>query len=58
MSRFFVNRLPRQTLLAPDIRRRFSTALSRGGMRLEELTYAIPCEWEKQWMAFLSGAAP
>jgi hypothetical protein len=57
VTRSFANRLLRLTLLAPDIQE----AILDGGqpkcMQLEELTDAIPREWEKQRKALLSGAA-
>ena len=56
VTRSFVNRLLRLTLLAPDIE-----AILEGrqpkGMQLEEVTRAMPSGWEKQRKALLSGAA-
>ena len=48
VTRSFVNRLLRLTLLAPDIRRRSSTAGSRRAMQLEELTRTMPSAWAEQ----------
>jgi hypothetical protein len=57
VTRSFVNRLLRLTLLAPDI----VEAILEGGqpkaMQLKKLTDAIPSSWEKQRKALLSGAA-
>ena len=56
VTRSFVNRLLRLTLLAPIVE-----AILEGrqpkGVQLEELTDAIPSEWEKQRKALLSGVA-
>ena len=56
ITRSFVNRLLRLTLLAPDIVEAILDGLQPKAMQLEELTDAIPSEWEKQWKALLSGA--
>jgi hypothetical protein len=52
-----VNRLLRLTLLAPDIVEAILDGKQPKGIQLEELTDAIPSEWEKQWKVLLSGAA-
>ena len=57
VTRSFVNRLLRLTLLAPDIVEAILDGLQPKAMQLEELTDAIPSEWEKQRKDHLSGAA-
>ena len=57
VTRSFVNRLLRLTLLAPDIVDAILEGRQPKAMQLEELTDAIPSEWEKQRKALLSGAA-
>jgi hypothetical protein len=57
VSRSFVNRLLRLTLLAPDIVEAILQGRQPKAMQLQELTDAIPSEWEKQRKAHLSGAA-
>jgi hypothetical protein len=57
VTRSFVNRLLRLTLLAPDIVEAILDGKQPKAMQLEELTDAIPSEWEKQRKALLSGAA-
>ena len=57
VTRSFVNRLLRLTLLAPDIQEAILEGRQPKAMQLEELTDAIPSEWEKQRKAHLSGAA-
>ena len=56
VTRSFVNRLLRLTLLAPDIVEAILEGRQPKAMQLEELTDAIPSEWEKQRKALLSGA--
>ena len=56
VTRSFLNRLLRLTLLAPDIQEAMLEGRQPKAMQLEELTNAIPSEWEKQ-KALLSGAA-
>jgi hypothetical protein len=56
-TRSFVNRLLRLTLLAPDIVEAILEGREPKAMQFEELTDAIPSEWEKQRKALLSGAA-
>ena len=55
VTRSFVSRLLRLTLLAPEI----VEAILEGGqpkaMQLEELTDAIPSEWEKQRRVLFAG---
>jgi hypothetical protein len=48
VTRSFVNRLLRLTLLAPDIVEAILDGRQPKAMQLEELTDAIPSEWEKQ----------
>ncbi|HYN38296.1 MAG TPA: hypothetical protein VES39_03500 [Rhodospirillales bacterium] len=48
LTRSFVNRLLRLTLLAPDIQEAILDGRQTKGMQLEELTRAVPMEWEKQ----------
>ena len=55
VTRSFVNRLLRLTLLAPDIQEAILDGRQTKGMQLE-LTGAIPSEWEKQRKALFSGA--
>ena len=57
VTRGFVNRLLRLTLLAPDIVEAILEGRQPKAMQLEEVTDAIPREWEKQRKALLSGAA-
>jgi hypothetical protein len=57
VTRSFVNRLLRLTLLAPDI---VETILEGGqprAMQLEELMHAMPSDWEEQRKALLSDVA-
>jgi hypothetical protein len=54
ITRSFVNRLLRLTLLAPDIQGAILDGRQPKGMQLGELTDAIPNEWEKQQTALLS----
>src|SRR5512132_4589382 len=53
VTRSFVNRLLRLTLLAPDIVEASLDGRQPKAMQLEELTDAIPSEWETQQKAFL-----
>jgi hypothetical protein len=48
IGRSFVNRLLRLTLLAPDIQEAILEGRQAKGMQLEELTRAMPAEWEEQ----------
>ena len=48
VTRSFVNRLLRLTLLAPDIVEAILDGRQPKGVQLEELTDAIPSEWEAQ----------
>jgi hypothetical protein len=57
VTRSFVNRLLRLTLLAPEIVEAILERKQPKAMQLEKLTDAIPSEWEKQRKALLSGAA-
>jgi hypothetical protein len=57
VTRSFVNRMMRLTLLAPDIVEAILEGSQPKAMQLQELTDAIPSEWEKQRKALLSGAA-
>jgi len=55
VTRSFVNRLLRLTLLAPEIVEAILEGRQPKAMQLEELTDAIPSEWEKQRKVLLSG---
>jgi hypothetical protein len=57
VTRSFVSRLLRLTLLAPDIVEAILEGRQPKAVQIEELTDAIPSEWEKQRKALLSGAA-
>ena len=57
VTRSFVNRLLRLTLLAPEIQEAILEGRQPKAMQLEELTGAIPSSWEEQRKALLSGAA-
>ena len=48
VTRSFVNRLLRLTLLAPDIVGRIVEGRQPKGMQLEELTRSLPSKWEEQ----------
>ena len=48
ITRSFVNRLLRLTLLAPDIQEAILDGRQPKGMQLEELTRAVPMEWDGQ----------
>jgi hypothetical protein len=48
VTRSFVNRLLRLTLLAPDIQDAVLDGRQPKGLQLEELTAVIPVEWETQ----------
>ncbi|MGZ9092470.1 MAG: hypothetical protein ACXW3T_13015 [Rhodoplanes sp.] len=56
VTRSFVNRLLRLTRLAPDIVESILYGRQPKGAQLEEVTRAMPNEWEKRRKA-LSGAA-
>jgi hypothetical protein len=53
VTRSFVNRLLRLTLLAPDIQEAILDGRQPNGMQLKELTRAMPMGWEEQRAAFL-----
>jgi hypothetical protein len=57
VTRSFVNRLLRLTLLAPDIQEAIIDGRQPKGMQLEELTRAMPSAWQEQRKALLSGVA-
>ena len=57
VTKSFVNRLIRLTLLAPDIQEAILDGRQPKGMQLEELTRAMPSEWGEQRRA-LAGARP
>jgi hypothetical protein len=57
VTRSFVNRLLRLTLLAPDIQEAILDGRQPKAMQLEELTRTMPNEWDKQRKAHSSGAA-
>ena len=48
IDRSYVNRLLRLTLLAPDIQEAILDGRQPKGMQLQELTWAMPSEWEEQ----------
>jgi hypothetical protein len=48
VTRSFVNRLLRPTLLAPDIQASIIDGRQPKGMQLQELTGSIPSGWEEQ----------
>ena len=48
VTRSFVNRLLRLTLLAPDIVEAILDGRQPKGMQIEELTRAMPIAWEEQ----------
>jgi hypothetical protein len=48
VTRSFVNRLLRLTLLAPDIQEAILEARQPNGMQLEVLTGLMPYAWEQQ----------
>lgn len=48
VTRSFVNRLLRLTLLAPDLQEVILDGRQPKGMQLEELTRALPMGWEEQ----------
>ncbi len=48
ITRSFVNRLLRLTLLAPDIQGAILDGRQPKGMQVEELTRAMPLAWEEQ----------
>jgi hypothetical protein len=52
VTRSFVNRLLRLTLLAPDIQEGILDGRQPNGMQLEELTGLMPYAWEQQHQRF------
>ena len=48
LTRSFVNRLLRLTLLAPDIVEAILNGLQPKGLQLKDLTRALPSAWEDQ----------
>jgi hypothetical protein len=48
VTKSFVNRLLRLTLLAPDIQEAILDGRQPKGMQLEELTRVMPSGWEEQ----------
>ena len=48
VTRSFVNRLLRLTLLAPDIVEAILEGRQPKGLQLEDLTQALPSDWEEQ----------
>ena len=48
VTKSFVNRLIRLTLLAPDIQEAILDGRQPKGMQLEELTKVMPSEWGEQ----------
>jgi hypothetical protein len=57
VTRSFVNRLLRLSLLAPDIVEEILDGGQPKGMQLEELIGTIPSGWGEQRDVLLSGAA-
>ena len=53
LTRSFVTRLLRLTLLAPDIVEAILDGRQPKGMQLEDLTQALPSAWEEQRQRFL-----
>jgi hypothetical protein len=58
VTRSFVNRLLRLTLLAPDIVKAILDGRQPKAMQLEELMKQMPSAWEEQRSALLRGAPP
>jgi hypothetical protein len=56
VTRSFVNRLMRLTLLAPDIAEAILDGRQPKGMQLEELTRPLPSVWEEQRSELLGAA--
>jgi hypothetical protein len=56
VTRSFVNRLLRLTLLAPDIVEAILDGRQPKGLQLEELTRVMPSTWAEQRSALLRGA--
>ena len=56
VTRSFINRMLRLTLLAPDIQEAIFEGRQPKAMQLGELIDAIPSEWENQRKALFSGA--
>ena len=52
VTRSFVNRLLRLTLLAPDIVETILDGRQSKGLQLEELTRSLPSKWEEQQKHF------
>ena len=52
VTKSFINRLIRLTLLAPDIQEAILDGRKPKGMQLEELTRAMPSEWREQHRHF------
>jgi hypothetical protein len=53
ITRSFVNRLLRLTLLAPDVQEAVLHGRQPKGMQIEELTRLMPSEWDEQRQNFL-----
>ena len=58
VTRSFVNRLLRLTLLAPDIVEPILDGRQAKGMQLEELTRTMPSGWHEQQQLFCQGQPP
>jgi hypothetical protein len=58
VTRSFVNRLLRLTLLAPDIQEAILEGRQPKALQPKELTRAMPSAWEEQRSALLRGAPP
>ena len=57
VTRSFINRLLRLTLLAPDIVEAILDARQSKGMQLGELTGAMPSAWEEQRRIFVTASS-
>ena len=55
VTRSFVNRLLRLTLLAPDIQEAILEGRQAKAMQLEEVTRKMPSEWDEQRVQFFRG---
>jgi ribosome-binding protein aMBF1 (putative translation factor) len=53
ITRSFVNRLLRLTLLAPDIQEAILDGRQAKGMQLEKLARVMPSEWKEQCRRYL-----
>ena len=58
LTRSFVNRLLRLTLLAPEIIEAILNGLQPKEMQLEDLTRALPSAWDEQWQCLFAKYGP